>query len=118
MALPDRVPARVRDLADADGNQAFASAVAVWEIATKHARNKGRPDDMPINGQQALRLSEAAFIPLLDISAEHAAEVDHLPLHHADPFDRLLVAQARFEGMTLLTHDKTLARYGDFVMVV
>jgi PIN domain nuclease of toxin-antitoxin system len=118
IALPDRLPPHVRELADADGNQAYASAVAIWEIAIKHARNRGRPDDMPITGQQALRLSEAAQIPLLEIQGEHAAEVDNLPLLHADPFDRLLVAQARYEEMTLLTHDKKLAAYGDFVMVV
>ncbi len=116
--MPEKLPARVRALADADGHQAYASASAIWEIAIKYARNKGKPDDMPISGQQALRLCEAAQIPLLDILGEHAAEVDHLPLFHADPFDRLMVAQARFENMILLTQDKQLAAYGDFVMVV
>ena len=118
ITLPERMPARVRAIADADGNQAFASAVSIWEIAIKHARNKGKPDDMPINGKQAFTLTEAAQIPLLDILGAHAAEVDHLPLYHSDPFDRLMVAQARFENMVLLTQDKQLAAYGDFVMMV
>ncbi len=73
---------------------------------------------MPINGQQAILLSETAGIILMDATPDHAAALDELPLHHRDPFDRLLVAQARYEGMTLLTHDKTLAGYGNFVMVV
>ena len=118
IARPEKLPLRVRELADADGNEAMASAVAIWEIAIKFARNRGKPDDMPISGGQALAMTEAAEIALLHVSGAHAAEVDHLPLLHADPFDRMMIAQARFEDMILLTSDKTLAQYGHHVMIV
>jgi PIN domain nuclease of toxin-antitoxin system len=118
LAEQDKLPRSVAALLIDPANSVLSSTVAIWEIAIKHARNRGRQDDMPINGQQALVLSETAGIILMDATPDHAAALDELPLYHRDPFDRLLVAQARFEEMTLITHDKTLARYGDFVMVV
>jgi len=55
---------------------------------------------------------------LLPVSGEHAAAVEQLPRHHADPFGRLLVAQALHEPMRLLTHDALVARYSDTVVLV
>ena len=94
------------------------SAVSVWEIAIKHGRGQGYPDAMPISGKQAMNEVRAANFEFLAITHDHAASVDDLPLHHRDPFDRLLVAQARCESMHLLTHHAKLAAYGDFVIVV
>ena len=107
----------MRSLITGDGNSSMASAAAIWEIAIKYARRRGRADDMPIAGQQALALAESAGIDLLAITPGHAAMVDQLPAIHGDPFDRIMIAQARQEGMTLLTHDRLLAGYGAFVMV-
>ena len=73
---------------------------------------------MPYSGSKALERLILAGYDLLPITPEHAAEVDHLPPHHGDPFDRLMIAQARLEPLRLLTHDTKLAAYGDFVMVV
>ena len=104
------------DLLEGD-HELFVSAVSIWEIAIKHARRRS-PADMPISGRQALANVEAAEFELISIRPEHAASVDGLPMHHNDPFDRLLVAQARSESMHLLTHDRALAAYGDFILVV
>ena len=112
------MPAQAMTLLEAPENEGLSSAVAIWEIAIKFARNRGSPGDMPISGQQAMKLAEAANIDLVDVSPRHAAAVDRLPLLHPDPFDRLLIAQAIEEQMTLLTVDRKLAAYGDFVMVV
>ncbi len=57
-------------------------------------------------------------IELIPIDGHHAAAVETLPLHHRDPFDRLLVAQAKVETAVLLTQDGALAIYGDFVLLV
>lgn len=95
-----------------------ASTVSIWEVAIKWALRKGRADDMPMSGGNFLRAIERAMIEPLPVQPIHAAAVDDLPLLHGDPFDRFLLATARHEGMTLLTHDAALAGYGDFVLVV
>lgn len=93
------------------------SAVSVWEIAIKHAKPKGRPDDMPLSGREALAAFDAAGFILLPVTAAHAAAVDDLPPLHGDPFDRMLVAQALTEPLRLLTRDARLAAYGAPVTV-
>jgi PIN domain nuclease of toxin-antitoxin system len=73
---------------------------------------------MPMSGQQMLHECLRAQTEILTVTPAHAAQLDGLPLFHRDPFDRLMIAQAQSENMYLLTHDKTLAAYGDFVIVV
>ena len=100
------------------GNDILASSINLWEIAVKFAVNRGLADDMPVNADRALELIRSATYELLPVEPEHAVALGKLPLIHRDPFDRLLVAQALHEGITLLTSDRKLAAYGDFVMVV
>ena len=84
----------------------FFSAASVWEIAIKKSLGKlTAPDHL------AAILPRAGF-RALDITPIHAEAVTSLPPHHADPFDRLLIAQARIEKMTLLTVDGQFSRYG------
>lgn len=99
-------------------NGIWVSAVSIWEIAIKHPLQRGSPNDMPIPGREARALFEEAGYHLLPVSAEHAAAVDDLPPIHADPFDRMLVAQALTEPMRLLTRDARLGEYGALVTVV
>jgi PIN domain nuclease of toxin-antitoxin system len=73
---------------------------------------------MPLSAAEAVGYFRAAGYVLLDISADHAAAVETLPLIHADPFDRLIVAQALTEPLRLITHDDTVARYSDSIMRV
>lgn len=94
------------------------STISVWEVAIKWAVRKGRADDMPVSANAFLRELELALIEPMPVQPRHAAAVDDLPMLHGDPFDRLLIATAKQEGMTLLTHDVALAGYGDFVLVV
>jgi PIN domain nuclease of toxin-antitoxin system len=103
---------------DEDALSVDVSAISIWEVAIKWALRKGRPDDMPVSGKAFLRELEGALIEPLPVQPMHAASVDDLPMLHGDPFDRFLLATARHEGMTLLTHDAALADYGDFVLVV
>lgn len=110
-----RLPQRARELILDAGNSVSVSAASVWEIAIKHALGRG---DMPISGEQALEWFRASGYTLLPIEAQHAAAVGHLPEHHADPFDRLLVAQALTEPLRLLTHDRALEAYGEPVLRV
>ena len=113
-----RLPKRALELIEDSSSIIVASAASVWEVAIKYALRRGQSDDMPLSGAQMLVELERADFDLLAISGRHAAGIDSLPPHHGDPFDRLLVAQAIVEGMRLLTHDKTLAAYGDVVIQV
>lgn len=83
-----------------------ASAASLWEISIKQSR--GRLD---APGDLASLLPRMRFLPLA-ITLEHAQAVAQLPFHHGDPFDRMLVAQAGIEGLTLMTVDERLAAYG------
>lgn len=73
---------------------------------------------MPVSSQDALRYFQDSGYRFLPVEPEHAAAVEQLPTHHADPFDRILVAQALVEPMRLMTHDPMVARYGDTVIKV
>ncbi len=103
---------------DEDALSIDVSAVSIWEVAIKWALKKGRADDMPVSGTAFLRELERALIAPLPIQPIHITAVDDLPMLHSDPFDRLLLAMARHEGMTLLTHDAALAAYGEYVLLV
>lgn len=84
---------------------AFVSAVSIWEIAIKSSLGKLRARATPSVTARAF-----GYRPL-PITWQHAEAVGALPFHHGDPFDRLLVAQARLEGLTLVTADRMIARY-------
>lgn len=96
-------------------NSIHISTASVWEIAIKHMLGKG---DMPVSGTQAAAHFQAAGYIELPITNAHVALLETLPPHHADPFDRLLIAQALAEPLRLLTHDATLKLYSDSIIMV
>ena len=83
------------------------SAASLWEIAIKNSRR----DDFQVDGGELRRGLLARRYEELPVTGTHALEAAVLPAIHDDPFDRILVAQARCEGFTLLTADKRIARY-------
>lgn len=86
-------------------NVVVVSAASAWEISIKRALGRlDAPEDLA----DALR---AARLEPLDITLEHATAAGALPRHHDDPFDRMLVAQAQAEGLTIVTRDRAFARY-------
>jgi PIN domain nuclease of toxin-antitoxin system len=88
------------------GSEVVVSAVVIWEVAIKRGLGKlDAPSDL---FDQLLQ----AGVALLPISPRHANRVGTLPMHHRDPFDRLLVAQADCDGLALVTADRELQRYG------
>ena len=92
-------------LIEAEDSEVLVSIASVWEIAIKKALGKLRaPDDLPA------RLPDLGF-GLLAIEAEHAWGVRELPHHHGDPFDRLLIAQARVDRLPVVTADPAFASY-------
>jgi PIN domain nuclease of toxin-antitoxin system len=94
------------------GNEIFISAASVREISVKHRLSRRRRNDILISGRDALTRFAEAGCALPAISPAHAAEVEILPKLHADPFDRLLLAQAFSEPLGLLTRDTKILAYG------
>ena len=91
------------------GNTVHVSAASAWEIAIKAALKRVRiPGGVAEWLPEELQRSGFTELPIL---IRHALAVERLPRHHADPFDRLLIAQAKVERLTLVTHDRTLRRY-------
>ena len=87
-------------------NTVFVSAVTPWEISIKKAI--GKLDTPWSDYFEVLRFYR--FTPL-HITSEHALMVENLPMYHKDPFDRILIAQAQIEKLTIVTHDQNIKRY-------
>ncbi|MGC2475027.1 MAG: type II toxin-antitoxin system VapC family toxin [Candidatus Sulfotelmatobacter sp.] len=105
---PNRLSAAVLKLIDNPANELFFSAASIWEVAIK--RGLGRSDFQadPRLLRRGLLDNGYSELPIL---SHHVVAIDSLPLIHKDPFDRLLVAQATVEGISLLTSDTVVARY-------
>jgi PIN domain nuclease of toxin-antitoxin system len=106
---PEKLNDKARELLVDPANALLLSAASSWEIAIKYALGK-LPLPAPPASYVPDRLRSSGVTPLA-VSHIHALAVAELPDHHRDPFDRLLVAQAHLDGLTLLTADRTLDAY-------
>ena len=94
-----------------NSNLTFVSAASAWAIGIKSALKK-----LDFRGELESQLALNDFLPL-PMSMAHAIAASRLPLHHGDPFDRMLVAQASLESLVLLTADERLKRYDARIML-
>ncbi len=94
------------EILDDRAHKVWFSAVSSWEISVKRAKGKLHYSGSPI------AVAKRIGLPELAITAEHAEVAGDLQLHHGDPFDRILIAQALVEGLVLATRDTAMARYG------
>ena len=103
-----RIAPTARPLLVSSEHERFVSLASVWEAAIKHGLGK-----LQLTGGLPgfLRDIEKANFEILDITPRHILELATLPLHHRDPFDRMLIAQAKHEGMHLLTVDPHFGAY-------
>jgi PIN domain nuclease of toxin-antitoxin system len=107
-----RLPEALQDALDDRGNEVFVSAASLWEISIKAALGKlDVADGMP-------QVIARAGFEELPVRAAHAWAVRALPPVHNDPFDRMLVAQAGVEQLTLVTHDRNISRYSTPVWLI
>lgn len=104
-----RLPGRVKTRLLNSDNSLFLSVVSVWEVAIKVQRGKLHLPER-LSPYFASRL-DAYRIDTLPVAIEHAIETASLPAHHRDPFDRLLIAQARVEDVPILTSDTNFRKY-------
>lgn len=93
----------VKDRLDQDPN-VYVSSATVWEVTIKQALGKLDPPDLPE------QIRDSGF-QHLNITADHGIAAGRLPMHHRDPFDRILIAQAQIEGLTLVTRDTHIQKY-------
>jgi PIN domain nuclease of toxin-antitoxin system len=110
---PDRISAPVRALLEDAVNTLHFSAASLWEIVIKKALGR---DDFRVDPVRLRRLLVANGWNELAVASDHALAVGALPPLHRDPFDRILLAQARSEGLQLITADRQLQQYGDGIV--
>ena len=106
---PSKLSSRVISLCQDRKNILLLSVVSIWEIQIKHQLGKlklGLPLARLVEIHQ--RVNEVKVLPVM---LEHVLELENLPTPHGDPFDRLLIAQARTEGAILLSHDSIFEDY-------
>jgi PIN domain nuclease of toxin-antitoxin system len=102
---PRLLSAQARDAISTEENDVFVSVISSWEIAIKRSKKRLRaPEDL---GDAV----EAHQFRLLPVLLRHTKAIGSMPNHHGDPFDRMLVAQAIIDGLTLVTADRTMQRY-------
>ena len=106
------LPEQAREFIADPGNAVFVSAVSLWEIWLKQSLGKLT---LPADFDEKLTGESFESLPLM---AAHTRGVAAMPWHHRDPFDRMLIAQARVAGLKLVTADEVAAAYGDSVLLV
>ena len=109
LAAPERLAPATRKLLTKSANELLLSAASAWEIAIKHGLGKLRLPDTPERAVPEL-MARTGVVPL-PILHRHALRVATLPPKHRDPFDRLLVAQAQIEDLSILTADRSFRQY-------
>jgi PIN domain nuclease of toxin-antitoxin system len=109
LSEPQKLNMEARRVLESADNEVYLSAASAWEIAIKHALGKL---DLPVPPTEyVMTRLVAQRLVALPIQIPHALEAAQLPNHHKDPFDRLLVAQARTDRLQLLTADSQLKAY-------
>lgn len=109
---PAQLAPAVRAILDDRSNDLYLSAASIWELTLKRAAGK-----LHFTGPFSA-VAARYQMDLIPVRAEHTEAIEQLPRFHKDPFDHLLLAQARVEGLVLVTHDAVLARYGVPVWLV
>lgn len=110
LTSPDRLSAVAVETIEASENRVYVSVVSPWEISMKTSRG-----NLPVFDDLESQLAEMSF-DLLPIGLRHTKAIESLPHHHGDPFDRMLIAQAQTEGLTLVTSDRAIRRYSVAVL--
>ena len=104
----ERLSKDVCALLDAPENELFFSAASLWEVVIKHGLGR---EDFKVDARLLRRGLLDNGYSELPIGSEHVVAIDSLPALHKDPFDRILIAQALVEGITLLTADRAVTQY-------
>lgn len=110
-----RLPERARDMILDNGNAIYYSSVSIWEVSIKHANH---PDNVEFTGKELAQFCKEAGFYSVEMRDKHVFALETItrmegaPPHH-DPFDRILIAQAKAENMSFITHDLFLPYYDE-----
>ncbi|MBI2059872.1 MAG: type II toxin-antitoxin system VapC family toxin [Nitrospirae bacterium] len=115
VAEPGRIPKSHRDHIESPDSEVLFSAASIWELAIK--LQVGRIQ-LPVDLEEITAAAVRMGFSELPVTSAHSAEIRRLPLHHRDPFDRLLLAQSLHEPARFLTADRALAAYSNLVDVI
>jgi PIN domain nuclease of toxin-antitoxin system len=107
--MPERLEKQVRAIIEDPANTVYLSAASSWEMAIKIAAGRLELPE-PVEEMVPKTLLQDDF-RALPIHNQHTFELLRLPMHHRDPFDRILIAQARADGLTLVTDDEKIMAY-------
>jgi len=110
LAGDKRLPRKVRVALADDSNEVLVSAASAWEVSTKHRLGK-LPNIGPLANAFAREVVQQGFRPL-DITIDHAQRAGSLSGPHADPFDRMLIAQSQAENLALVSNEAVFDNYG------
>ena len=115
LADDPKLPQKARELILDETNELYISTVSIWEVVVKHALH---PHKMPYSGKILYDICLQAGLKTLAINTEHILAIEGLRREksappHKDPFDRVLIAQSKTEGLILITHDSLLQAYGE-----
>jgi PIN domain nuclease of toxin-antitoxin system len=105
---PEQLPKSTLELLKHRENQLWVSLVCIWEIQIKYQLGKL---DVRLPLAEVVAQQQANGIILLSMTLEHILELEQLPMHHRDPFDRLLIAQSRVEKAVLVSRDRVFQQY-------
>jgi PIN domain nuclease of toxin-antitoxin system len=105
LGMPDRLSSTARAAIESGENDVFVSVVTPWELAIKGPR-----EGIRLPGDLTQQMGLLAFQPL-PVFPRHIEPIETMPYHHRDPFDRMLVAQAIADGLTIVTADRKLRAY-------
>jgi PIN domain nuclease of toxin-antitoxin system len=105
---PNRLSAAARELITDPSNMLWFSAVSIWEVGIKRMLDRA---DFQVDPERLRNLLVRNQYIQIDFTSDHGIAVQDLPMLHRDPFDRALIAQAAWEGLTLLTVDRDIALY-------
>ena len=104
-----KIPSNIAEIITSDNNEIYVSIASIWEVEIK---NRKKPNEMPTTGDELLQSLISSNINIISIIPEHIFEIRSLKkddaLVHNDPFDQIIMAQAKFENMKLITTDLTI----------
>ena len=112
---PNRLSRDARNLLLDEANRLHFSSASLWEVAIKSGLGR---EDFRVEAVRLRRLLVANGYAEVPVTSDHALAVADLPPLHRDPFDRILIAQARAEGLRLVTTDDQVAQYGEGILAI
>ena len=109
----ERLSDQVRALVEDESNVCYFSPVSIAEIALKHQKH---PEVVKFGGPAAKKAFIATGCRELELKSDHCVAISNMQTFHCDPIDRMLLAQAKSEGIKIVSHDRQFPQYGDFVI--